>query len=100
MDTLTTTATMNDQEIFVVLKQFITEVIGEDFAEEMDIRENSSFTKDLEMDSIELVSFSEKVKKTFGDQIDFTGWLSGMDIDQMIGLTIHDIIQFIQQCRS
>lgn len=91
---------MNDQEIFVVLKQFITEVIGEDFAEELDITENSSFTKDLEMDSIELVSFSEKVKRVFGDRIDFTSWLSGMDIDQMIGLTIHDIIQYIQQCRS
>jgi acyl carrier protein len=52
------------------------------------------------MDSIELVSFSEKVKRVFGDRIDFTSWLSGMDIDQMIGLTIHDIIQYIQQCRS
>jgi acyl carrier protein len=91
---------MSDQEIFVVLKRFITEVIGEDFAEELDITEDSSFTKNLEMDSIELVSFSEKVKKSFGDRIDFAGWLSGMDIDQMIGLRIHDIIQYIQQCRS
>lgn len=100
MDTRTTTTKMSDQEIFVVLKQFITEVIGEDFAEELDITENSSFTKNLEMDSIELVAFSEKVKKSFGEGIDFTGWLSGMDIDQMIGLTIHDIIKYIQQCRS
>ncbi len=91
---------MNAQEIFILLKQFITEVIGEDFVVGLDIQPESSFTKNLEMDSIELVAFSEKVKHAFGHRIDFPGWLSGMDIDQMIGLTIADIIQYIQQCRS
>ncbi|WP_018628865.1 hypothetical protein [Niabella aurantiaca] len=85
--------------IFDLLKQFITEVIGEEFAEEMDIRPSSSFTKDLEMDSIEIVAFSEKVKAHFGAHIDFTGWLSGMDLDQLINLNLNDIIHYIQQCR-
>jgi acyl carrier protein len=90
---------MNEQDIFLQLKQFIGEVIGEDFAIEIDITPDSSFTKDLEMDSIELVAFSEKVKRAWGDRIDFTGWLSGMDIDEMIGLTIRDIVQYIEQCQ-
>lgn len=89
-----------NHEIFVVLKQFIGEVIGQEFADEMEITPMSSFTKDLEMDSIEIVAFSEKVKKHFGQSINFTGWLSGMDIDQLIGLTINDIIIFIQECQS
>lgn len=102
MDTNTyyTTAKMSDQQIFSLLKQFITEIIGEDFVVMLEITPDTSFSKNLEMDSIELVAFSEKVKRTFGDRIDFTGWLSGMDIDQMISLTIGDIIQYIQQCRS
>ena len=99
MDTLTKNEKLNDEEILAVLQRFITEVIGEEFLEDIDITMETSFTKDLEMDSIELVSFSEKVKRYFGQQIDFPGWLSGMDIDQMIGLTISDIIKFIQQCR-
>ncbi|MBZ4192500.1 acyl carrier protein [Niabella beijingensis] len=100
MDTVTTTP---DQPaaaaIFDQLKQMITEVIGEEFAEEMDIRPTSSFTKDLEMDSIEIVAFSEKVKAHFGTRIDFTGWLSGMDLDQLIRLNLNDIINYIQECR-
>lgn len=79
----------------VVLKQFITEVIGEEFVEEMDIDLNSSFTKDLEMDSIEIVSFSEKIKAHYGDQIDFTGWLSNMDLDQLINLNLGMIVNYI-----
>lgn len=99
MDTVTTGNQPATEAIFDFLKQFITEVIGEEFVEEMDITPSSSFTKDLEMDSIEIVAFSEKVKAHFGEHIDFTGWLSGMDLDQLINLNLSDIINYIQECR-
>src|SRR5690606_12491930 len=99
MDTLNTALKMNHDELFTLLKDFITEVIGEEFVEEMDITPESSFTKDLEMDSIEIVSFSEKIKAHFGDQIDFTGWLSSMDLDQLINLDLRMIINYIYECQ-
>jgi acyl carrier protein len=99
MDTITSTGKLNGDEIFDLMKQFITEVIGEEFVQEMTITPESSFTKDLEMDSIEIVSFSEKIKAHFGDQIDFTGWLSSMDIDQLINLNLSMIINYIRECQ-
>lgn len=99
MDTLNTALKMNHDELFTLLKGFITEVIGEEFVEETDITPESSFTKDLEMDSIEIVSFSEKIKAHFGDQIDFTGWLSSMDLDQLINLDLRMIINYIYECQ-
>lgn len=99
MDTLIMGNQVAATGIFDLLKQFITEVIGEEFVEEMHIEPASSFTKDLEMDSIEIVAFSEKVKAHFGEHIDFTGWLSGMDLDQLIHLNLNDIINYIQECR-
>lgn len=99
MDTVNPTLKMNHEELFTLLKGFITEVIGEEFVEEMDITPESSFTKDLEMDSIEIVSFSEKIKAHFGDQIDFTGWLSSMDLDQLINLDLSMIINYIYECQ-
>jgi acyl carrier protein len=98
MDTLTKRK-LNSEEIFAVLKVFITEVIGEEFVEDINISGESSFTRDLEMDSIEIVSFSEKVKAYFGENIDFTGWLSGMDLDQLINLKLDDIIKHIETCQ-
>lgn len=99
MDTVNPTLKMNHEELFTLLKGFITEVIGEEFVEEMDITPESSFTKDLEMDSIEIVSFSEKIKTYFGDQIDFIGWLSSMDLDQLINLDLRMIINYIYECQ-
>lgn len=90
---------LSNDEIFDVLNQFITEVIGEEFIDEMDITPDSSFTKDLEMDSIEIVAFSEKVKLHFGENINFTGWLSNMDLDEIISLKLSDIINYIRQCQ-
>jgi acyl carrier protein len=90
---------LNHEELFTLLKGFITEVIGAEFVEEMDITPDSSFTKDLEMDSIEIVSFSEKIKAHFGDQIDFTGWLSSMDLDELINLDLRMIINYIYECQ-
>lgn len=99
MDTVNATLKMNHEELFTLLKGFITEVIGAEFVEEMDITPESSFTKDLEMDSIEIVSFSEKIKAHFGDQIDFTGWLSSMNLDQLINLDLSMIINYIYECQ-
>lgn len=99
MDTITSTTKLNSNEIFDLMKQFITEVIGEEFVEEMDITMESSFTKDLEMDSIEIVSFSEKIKIHFGEQIDFTGWLSNMDLDELINLNLGTIVNYIEECQ-
>ncbi|GAB0156919.1 hypothetical protein CHRYSEOSP005_21860 [Chryseobacterium sp. Alg-005] len=99
MDTINTTAQLNHEELFTLLKGFITDVIGEEFVEEMDITPESSFTKDLEMDSIEIVAFSEKIKAHFGDQIDFTGWLSSMDLDELINLDLRMIINYIYECQ-
>lgn len=99
MDTINNTLQLNHEELFTLLKGFITEVIGAEFVEEMDITPESSFTKDLEMDSIEIVSFSEKIKAHFGDQIDFTGWLSSMDLDELIDLDLSMIINYIYECQ-
>lgn len=99
MDTINSTAKLNSNEIFDLMTQFITEVIGEEFVEEMDITLESSFTKDLEMDSIEIVSFSEKIKAHFGEQIDFTGWLSNMDLDHLINLNLGTIVNYIEECQ-
>lgn len=83
------------EEVFAQLKQFIAEIIGEDVVEQIDIKENSIFTKDLEMDSIEIVSFAEKVKGKYGQQVDFIPWLSGMDLQQLLNLSINQVVEYI-----
>lgn len=81
--------------LFEELKGYIADIIGHDIAEELDITRESNFTRDLEMDSIEIVAFAEKVKAKYGESLDFAGWLSVMTLDELIELRLEDIINFI-----
>jgi acyl carrier protein len=93
---------MNDLQkerdlIFEQLKQFIFEIIGNDIAEELNITGDSILTRDLEMDSIEIVAFSEKVKTKYGDDVDFIGWLTSLELDELINLSLNDIVNLISE---
>jgi acyl carrier protein len=46
------------------------------------------------MDSIEIVAFAEKIKTQY-DEIDFTGWLTNMELDEIINLSMNDIVNFV-----
>ena len=87
------------EQVFEQLKGFIAEIIGADVVEELEVTKDSNFTRDLEMDSIEIVAFAEKVKQTYGEDIDYAKWLSEMDLDQLINLTVDDLINFIVDAR-
>jgi acyl carrier protein len=83
--------------IFKQLVQFISEIIGADVVEELEITKESVFTKDLEMDSIEIVAFAEKVKIHYGKDIDFTKWISSLDLDELIALSLNSIVDFVAE---
>jgi acyl carrier protein len=88
------------QETIERLAGFIREVIGEEWAEEEEIEASTSFNSDLELESIEFVALAEKMQEHYGARVDFVGWLSGKDINEIIQLTVGDLADFIVQCLS
>jgi acyl carrier protein len=100
MDTTQQQSIVGSQEqIFATVKKFLGEIIGEDFIDQYDITMDSTLTGDLEMESIEIVEFSEKIKKHYGSKVDFTNWMSNLELEQIINLTVKDIVNYISQCR-
>lgn len=81
--------------IFDQLKQFVSEIIGEDVVEELNVASNSIFTKDLEMSSIEIVTFIEKVNNYYGKSVDFSSWLYSMELDTLINLSLGAVVDYI-----
>jgi acyl carrier protein len=81
--------------IYEQLIQLVTEIIGSDIIEELNITKESILTKDLEMDSIEIVAFAEKVKVQYETRVDFTNWISNMELEALINLSFSQIIDFI-----
>ena len=90
----------NKAEILVAISEMIKEVIGEDWVNETPITMETSFVSDLEVESIELVALSEKIQAHYGESVDFPSWLSGMELEQIIALTVGQLVDYIARCQS
>ena len=80
------------------LARMIEEVIGEDWDPDIEIRAETSFSEDLELESIEFVALAEKLQAHYGDRLDFVGWLSEKELDEIIQLRVGDVAEFIDSC--
>jgi acyl carrier protein len=88
------------QEVLDTVGGLIAEVIGEDVAADRKIAMETSFSDDLELESIEFVALAEKLQHRYGKSVDFARWLSAMELDQILALKVGDLVQYIVRCRS
>lgn len=85
---------------YETVKELLTEVIGAEFIEEYSLEPDSTLTGDLEMESIEIVELTEKIKNKFSDAGNMPEWIAKLSLEQLIALTIGDIVEFIDNAHS
>ena len=89
---------VSKEEALATVTTLIGEVIGADGGIGAPITMTTSFNADLELESIEFVALAEKLTERYGAGIDFAGWLSGMELDQILSLTVGDLVELIVRC--
>ena len=77
------------------VRTIISEVIGEDYVAEIEIGPGTSFYADLEIESIEFVALAEKLQERYGERVDFAAWIATMDVDEIIGMTVGQLADYI-----
>ena len=83
------------EEVLNTVREMIKQVVGDDFEMLAPIDLGTSFNNDLELESIELVTLAEKLQERYGEKVDFVNWMSKKSLDEMIGLTVGDLVAFI-----
>jgi acyl carrier protein len=73
----------------------IRNAIAEDWIKSFEIDADTSFSDDLELESIEFVTIAEGVRQRFGKQIDFNQWLSDRSFEQLITLNVGDLARMV-----
>jgi acyl carrier protein len=91
---------MTKDDVLAKLSTILREVIGEEWATDVEIGRETSFNKDLELESIEFVALAERLQLAFGKQVDFTAWLADMELEQIIGLKVGEVVDFVHRCLS
>jgi acyl carrier protein len=54
---------------------------------------------DLCLDSLDLAALGALLRDRYGTAVDLTGYVAGLDIDQIIGLTVADVAAYVTGCR-
>jgi acyl carrier protein len=83
--------------VLATVAELIAEVLGEDWDPADSIDKSTSFNEDLELESIEFVALAEQLEQRYSGQIDFVTWLSEKPLDEIIGLTVGDLVEFIER---
>jgi acyl carrier protein len=90
---------MSNDEILRAIEECLVEVAGDELLISGPITPATSFNADLELESIEFVALAEKLQQRLGNQVDFVGWISKKELDQIIALTVGELVEFISSCR-
>lgn len=85
-------------EVLETVARLLREVMGDDAELGPPITLETSFSGDLELESIEFVALAEKLQARYGARVDFAGWLSGMELDRILALRVGDLVDFVSRC--
>lgn len=55
---------------------------------------------DLCLDSLDLAAFGAVLRDRYGPALDLVGYVAGLDIDEIIGLTVGDVADYVNRCRK
>jgi acyl carrier protein len=77
---------------FDVLAAALAEVTGLDAAA---IAPASRLDDELRIDSLEFATLAEALRNRYGDQIDLIGYVTRLDLDQLIALAVADLVSYL-----
>jgi hypothetical protein len=96
-DTVTAVETVQSRAVLAEIVAMLREVTGEDEAWAGRITEATRLEDDLRLESIELAALDQRLRDRYGDGVDLAGFLNGLDLDEIIALTVGDLIALVTQ---
>jgi acyl carrier protein len=89
---------MTREQILADIRTMLTEIIGSEYALALDIGMDTSFEADLELESIEFVKLATMLTEHYGERVDFVAFLADKELDEIIGLTVGEVVSYVASC--
>ncbi|WP_221760855.1 acyl carrier protein [Kibdelosporangium aridum] len=87
---------MSESEVLDEVIRLIAEVVGEDVLLGMEVTADTTFSDDLGLESIEFVALADRLREQYGAQVDLVAFLGDMDIDEIMAMTVGQLVGHIQ----
>jgi acyl carrier protein len=80
------------------MRQHLGAVIGDPELLHTDITLDTTFGGDLELESIEFVALADRLRAEFGERVNFVAFLAKKQVDDMVSLTVGDVVRYVASC--
>lgn len=87
--------TTTEQEVLTEITAMLATVLAEFGLDDAEVTMESRFTEDLELESIDLVTLAGLLQERWGERINFAEFLAGMELDEIIGLTVGRLVRHV-----
>ena len=77
----------------------LRDVVDEEWIRDAEITMETRFNQDLGLESLEFVALYERLQNRY-ENVDFIGWLSAMELEEISSLTVGDMVDFIDHSRA
>jgi acyl carrier protein len=85
----------SEDAIFAYIRRHLGAVIGDPELRHTDITMDTTFGGDLELESIEFVALADRLRTEFGERVNFVAFLAKKHVDDMVSLTVGDIVKYV-----
>jgi acyl carrier protein len=98
MNLSTAHSAISEEVILACVRRHLGEVIGDPALLSTTITMDTKFGSDLELESIEFVALASHLSMEFGDQVNFVDFLSTKQVDEIVSLTVGDVVRYVETC--
>jgi acyl carrier protein len=88
---------LDPEAVLADVRHMVVEIIGEDYVDELDVGLDTSFRADLDIESIEFIALGEMLQERYS-RVDFAEWIATMEVDDIIELSVGQLVEYIGSC--
>jgi acyl carrier protein len=89
------TTAANEVTVLAQLGEMLRELLEEYGLDDTEITMDTTFHDDLELESVDLVALSGQLREHYGDRVNFATFIAERDLDEIIALTVGELVRYI-----
>ncbi|MDX3382196.1 acyl carrier protein [Streptomyces sp. V2] len=87
---------MNEETVLADVSAMLARLLEDEYGvDDAEISMETSFNRDLELESIDLVTLAGLLQERYGERINFAEFLAGMEFEEIIELTVGRLVEYV-----
>jgi acyl carrier protein len=87
-----------EHTVLAEITSMLTALLEDEYGvDDVEIGMTTTFNRDLELESIDLVTLAGLLQERYGTKVNFAEFLAGMEFDEIIELTVGRLVEYVVQ---